>query len=209
MVEYIIETLQSTATYVHFISFGLLLLAGFSLPISEDLVFIISASIAATIVPENTLYIFIGCFTGAYASDLIAFSIGRFAGPRVLAIPFVSKHIPGDRIFTITQYFEKYGAKTLFFGRFIPFGVRNVLFFTCGTIRMPYLRFMIIDFLALCVTSTILFSLGYHFGQNYDVIFPYLNRYKMIIFGVFIIILVLLVVEKKYNIFSRKESKLL
>ena len=55
--DYITNILLNAAPYVHFISFGLLLLAGFNLPISEDLVFIVSASIAATMVPVVTLTI--------------------------------------------------------------------------------------------------------------------------------------------------------
>ena len=78
--------------------------------------------------------------------------------------------------------FEKYGVKTLLIGRFIPFGVRNVLFITSGLIKMRLLKFMVVDLIALSVTSTILFSLGYSFGHNYKVIIPYLDRYKYIIF---------------------------
>ena len=75
--EFLSELLYEWARYVHLISFGLLILAGFNFPVSEDLIMIISGSIAATIVPENTFYIFAGCFWGAYFSDIIAYSLGR------------------------------------------------------------------------------------------------------------------------------------
>ena len=48
------------AEHLHLIAFGLLLLSGFNVPISEDLVFIASASIAAAIIPENVVFVIAG-----------------------------------------------------------------------------------------------------------------------------------------------------
>jgi len=193
------------APQVHFISFFLLLLAGFNLPVSEDIVFIVSAAIASSIVPENTIQIFIGCFVGAYFSDIIAYSIGRFGGNKLLKINLFKKMMPEDRIITIEKYFEKYGKKTLFFGRFIPFGVRNVMFISAGLIRMKPIKFLLIDLLALCFTSTILFSLGYSFGNKYKLIFPYLNRYKIVVFSIFLLVIALIFLKKHIN--QKKNSK--
>jgi len=197
--EYLASILQNAAPMVHFISFGLLILAGFNMPVSEDLVFIISASIAATIVPQNAVYIFIGCFLGAYCSDIIAYSLGRFLGPKLLTISFFRKNLPQERIDKIESYFEKYGSKTLFFGRFIPFGIRNVLFITSGLIKLRFIKFLIVDLIALSVTSSILFYLGYSFGNNYKVIIPYLDQYKYIIFSLFIIAILFFVIKGKID----------
>jgi membrane-associated protein len=191
--------------YTHFISFGLLLLAGFNLPVSEDLVFIISASIAATTVPENTIQIFAGCFLGAYLSDLIAYTIGRYGIKKILFSPLLTRARIVNRA-SIEQklektkgFFSRFGGKTLFFGRFVPFGVRNVIFMSCGLIRMPYPRFMLIDLSALVFTSSILFFLGYSFGNNYEVILTYINRYKIIIFILFVLLVLFLVIRKKVS----------
>jgi len=107
--------------------------------------------------------------------------------------------VPLHKIESIKEYFRKYGANTLFFGRFVPFGVRNILFMTSGLIRMKVIKFLIIDFLALCVTSTILFSLGYTLGNNRDKIYPYLDNYKFIIFGLFLFIILFSIIYKKYK----------
>ncbi len=101
------------------------------------------------------------------------------------------------RISKMQDYFAHYGGKTIFFGRFIPFGARNAIFMTCGLIRMRLIKFMSIDLLALICTSTFLFTLGYTFGNNYEKIFPYLDRYKLVIFGFFIVLIVVLIVRKK------------
>ncbi len=197
--SYITELLTNYAVYLPIFAFGLLLLAGLNLPVSEDLVFIISSSIAATTQGVNVYLTFIGCFFGAYFSDIIAFSIGKYAGNKLINYPFFQKMIPAEKIDGVKGYFLKYGGKTLFFGRFIPFGVRNLLFMTSGLIKMKVSKFLMIDILALSVTSTILFSLGYTLGNNRDKIFPYLSQYKFIIFGIFIMIIFSSLFYKKFK----------
>lgn len=200
MMNNIIIYLQDMANYVHFISFGLLVLAAI-LPISEDIVIIISASIAATIVPENTIYIFIGCFLGAYSSDIIAYFIGKYAGNKLLNTKIFKKIVSEQKILLLKVYFNRYGGKTLFFGRFIPFGFRNAIFMTSGLVHLKLSKFLIIDILSLSITSIILFYLGYIFGQKYDIILNYVKQYKTILFVVLIILLV-------YHLIRRHKAKL-
>ena len=191
--------LYGMAPYVHLIAFGLLVLSGLNFPVSEDLVIIISASIAATVIPQNCIIIFIGCFLGAFLSDSLAYTVGRIGGRRLLESSLVRRLFHADRILTVENYFIKYGGKTLFFGRFVPFGVRNVLFMTSGFVRMKYIKFFIIDLCAVSITSTILFSIGYTLGGNYSRVMPYLDRYKMIIFTLFILILLTVYTVRKFK----------
>jgi len=205
------EILVGMYPYVQYISFGLLMLSGMSFPISEDIVFIISASIAATVAPHNLYYIFAGCFLGAYLSDIMAYSIGRYGLKRILFSPIlvrlkiVNPEKLRERIEVLTGYFAAYGGKTLFFGRFIPFGMRNAIFMTCGLIRMHPGKFMLIDLWRRDLHSAILFSLGYTFGNNYDVIFPYLSRYKFVLAGLIISVLAVIIVRNALK--KRRESK--
>jgi len=187
---------HSVAHNLHFISFGLLMLAGFNIPVSEDLVFIISASIASAVIPENTYLIFTGCFLGAYLSDLVAYFIGRHGLPLIQKFGFLKNESTKNMIFNLHIYFKKYGGKTLFFGRFIPFGVRNIMFITAGLVKVNILKFMIIDLLALTITSTILFLIGYKFGENIGLIKVYLSNYKIIIFIIFLIFILAFVLKK-------------
>jgi membrane-associated protein len=197
------ELLLGLAPYTQYVSFGLLLLAGFNIPVSEDIVFIISASIAATTVPQNTYYIFAGCFLGAYMGDMVAYLVGRYGINKLLdsatlaRMGIINREKVEVKIGSMKDYFSRYGGKTLFFGRFVPFGARNMIFMTCGLIRMKLPLFMIIDLCALTCTSLILFSLGYTFGNNYEVIFPYITKYKFIIFGLVVLFVAVLIIRKK------------
>lgn len=191
---------DSVANNLHFISFGLLILAGFNIPISEDLVFIISASIAAAVIPENRFLIFAGCFLGAYFSDIIAYSIGRHGLTLIQKLGFLKSKNAVNKIDSVQKYFKKYGGMTLFFGRFIPFGVRNIIFLTAGLVKYRIPRFMFFDFIALTITSSILFITGYKFGQNIDAIKMYLLNYKIAVFILFITFILLVIKFLKKNI---------
>ncbi|MBN2769733.1 MAG: DedA family protein [Spirochaetes bacterium] len=190
--------------FLPWISFGLLLLAGLNLPISEDLVLILSGAITALYAPELEHYIFIGCFMGAYLSDIMAYFIGRCFIHRVVNSNFLSHIFHPERIARINGYFRKYGEKVIFFGRFIPFGVRNLVFMTSGLTRVPLKHFLIIDFLALIITSTILFQLGIKFGEDYTSLLKILNQYK-IIFALVAVVAVIIIVKYEIKVHRNKK----
>lgn len=64
----LVAFIQSHVEYAPFIIFGLLLLAGFNIPISEDGMLFITASLAAKN-PEYLPQLFAGVYFGAYFSD--------------------------------------------------------------------------------------------------------------------------------------------
>jgi membrane protein DedA with SNARE-associated domain len=63
------------------------------------------------------------------------------------------------------HYLEKFGIFTFIVGRFIPFGVRNTLFFSSGFIGLRLRRFALYDITAATISISTLFSLTYHFGE--------------------------------------------
>lgn len=173
--------------------FGLLLLAGFNIPISEDGMLFISAILAQKN-PELTLPLFFAVYLGAYFSDLICFSLGWFLGPKVLKIKFFSNIINADRRIKIHSYYEKYGIITLILGRFIPFGVRNGLFLTAGLGKMNPLKFSLSDLLACTISCVTFFSLYYKFGPQ---VLDYVKKGNIFIFGVAALIVIILLIIKK------------
>ncbi len=194
--EFLSNILTTLAPQIHFIAFGLLILSGLNFPISEDIVFILSGAISVTLAPENIYFAYAGCFLGAYISDFIAYAIGRFGGRKLAHTPFFKKILPEEKLQKMEFYFTRYGAKTVLFGRFIPFGVRNIIFISSGFSKMRFTRFMVADIIPLSITSSLLFYLGYSFGENYRDILPYLDRYKVIIFGLFLAAILLVFIKR-------------
>src|SRR5579872_7266904 len=159
--ETLISFIFEHAPYAHWIVFGALMLAGINVPISEDLMIILSAVLAATVVPENVEKLFLGVFLGCYISDWVCYWIGRLLGPKLWNIAWFAKTFDRRRIDQIHQYYEKYGFWTLLIGRFIPLVVRNGLFLTAGLGRMPFGKFLLSDGIACLCSNTVLFTFAY------------------------------------------------
>lgn len=162
--EELIQIIQANVQYAPIIIFGALLLAGLNIPVSEDAMLFISGVLASSH-PEYLTELFIGVYLGAYFSDLICYSLGRFLGPKLFEIRFFANMVPPERIQKIHNFYENYGIVTLLLGRFIPFGVRNALFLTAGLGQMTFTKFALADLLACTISTITFFTLYYNYGS--------------------------------------------
>lgn len=202
--ESLIQFITENAPFAHYVLFGLLILAGLNIPISEDLVVIGSGVLASSVIPENGWKLFIAVFLGAYLSDILAYFIGRFLGQRVLASRFFSKFVQPERLVSVYHYYEKYGMLTLFCGRFIPFGVRNCLFITAGMGKMRLHKFLVVDVIACLITTATLFTLSYFFAKNYAAL---RTSIQWVNFGIFVAFLFAVFTIFWYKKRKQKASK--
>lgn len=201
----IIQFVFEHAAHAHWITFGALLLGGFCLPISEDVLIVFSAVLAATVIPEHTVHLFLGIFLGCLFSDWICYWVGRTLGPKLWNLQWVAKTLDRSRLEQIRVYYEKYGFWTLVIGRLIPFGVRNCLFLTAGMGKMPFGRFMLCDTVACFVSNTALFSLSFYAGKNYQALLSFLKAFNILIFTVFVVSIICLI-WYKHNLASRTKN---
>lgn len=185
--ESLIPFIVENAQYAHWVVFGLLMLAGLNVPISEDFLIIVSGVLASTVVPENAYKLFLGVFLGAYISDWVVYWFGRHFGPRLWRMRWFSSVFHPKRLQQIERYYQKYGILTLLVGRFIPFGVRNCLFATAGMGKMRFGKFLIADGIACLCSNLALFLLAYFCGKNCSHLVKYAN---IVIFSLFLIALV-------------------
>ena len=186
----IIQFIFANAHYAHWIVFGALMLAGINVPISEDLMIILSAVLAATVVPENTLQLFLGVFLGCYLSDWVCYWIGRKFGPKLWNIRWFAKTFDQKRLEQIHNYYTRYGFWTLLVGRFIPFGVRNCLFLSAGLGRMHFGKFILSDGIACIISNTVLFTLAYSMARNYETLLGSLKVFNIVLFSAFAVLIV-------------------
>lgn len=195
--ESIIQFIFEHAQYAHWIVFSALMLAGINVPISEDLMIIFSAVLAATVVPENTVKLFAGVFLGCYISDWVCYWIGRKFGPKLWDIRWFAKTFDKKKLDQIQGYYAKYGFRTLLLGRFIPFGVRNGLFLAAGLGKMPFGKFLISDGIACACSNTALFTLAYYGSRNYEALIQTLKTFNLFLFGAFVVSIIGLIWYKK------------
>ena len=163
LIDNYLETHLATAPFA---IFGLLILAGFFIPISEDLMILLGGLLAARH-PEIMPSVFVAIVLGAYTSDVICYALmGRYLGSKLFQTAFFSRMLPPQKLEKIQLFYKRYGIPTLFFGRFIPFGVRNALFFSAGLSKMGVLKFMLTDFLACLLNALLYFTLYYQIGKS-------------------------------------------
>ena len=188
--ETLLQWLSLYADSAHYIIFALLILAGFSLPVSEEVMLIVSGVLASNVVPERTVHLFISSFLGCYFSDWIAYWLGRGIGDRLYRVKWLPFAVTEKRIARLQWFYANYGFWTLFIGRFIPFGVRNGIFMTAGVGKMHFGKFACSDLVGCLFFSVLIFYLAYSFGKNYDALCHCVHQSNIIIFALFAIVVV-------------------
>jgi len=179
-------------TIAPYLIFVLLLLAGANVPVSEDLVNIAAASLAAAY-PDLTLHLATAVLLGAYGGDQVSYWFGRVFEP-VIETRFYrsSRSSPSRERHYVTYHkrsewiqerFEKHTALMLIAGRFIPFGFRNILHMSAGFVKIPYLSYLLYDILGVAFTTGMIFFAVNYYGSAAASILG-VFKYSVIIFVV-------------------------
>ncbi len=169
----IIGLIYAHPEWGYWIIFVSLLLAGFHLPISEDLMILTAGVLASAIVPEHLYLLWATLFVGAYISDWIAYWTGRLLGPKLLQLRWFKKFITQERLNRMHSFYEKWGIATFIVGRFVPFGVRNCLFISAGMGKISFPKFLFMDGIASFISTSLGFWLSYSFGHHWHAIFSF------------------------------------
>lgn len=80
-------------------------------------------------------------------------------------------------------WFKKHGKAAVFFGRFVP-GLRTLISVPAGFTRMPLLIFFLTTTLATCIWNSLLLTLGYSLGENFESAGVWLGRMGNLVFAI-------------------------
>lgn len=180
--ESLISFATEHAESAHWLFAFLILLGGLNVPISEDVVMISAGALASTLIPEIATYQYIILFFVCWIAAWEAYWIGRLLGPKMYNIRWFNRILTPKKIDRLHYYYEKFGFWTFIVGRFIPGGVRNGLFMTAGMGKMPFKTFILRDIFACFISTALLFSLGFYFGQHSSEIIAGFRTYHNVIF---------------------------
>ncbi|MCQ2582280.1 MAG: DedA family protein [Treponema sp.] len=192
-------------SYVHYwppVALFTLILAGFNLPVSEDAIIIVSA----TLVHQEQADLFttyICVYLGIFISDVISYYVGRLISKGFLSFKFLRKKLTEKNIKWVSDRLEKHGFLTFIICRFIPFGVRNMLFMGSGFVNFPITKFLLVDSIAAFISSATLFTLTYFIGEAIETNWKILG---IVLFVVFAIILVVLFARHKKKKQQKKQA---
>jgi membrane-associated protein len=200
--EHLTEIITRHAHNAHWYIFTAIILAGFNIPFSADLLILAAAVLAATVIPEHTWLLFFSILFGCYFSAMCAYWMGRFIGTTLAKRKCFAKLIGPQRLSKIKQFYEKYGLWTLVLGRFIPFGVRNCIFMSSGMSKLHFGKFVLMDALACVLWCSSYFYLFFTLGQNYETVWHYLKTFNLLVFAAFSVTVISIIWYK-----SRKKTR--
>jgi len=122
--------------------------------------------IAGTVAAAGSMYVhdlFLVLAAASFLGDNTNYWIGHYAGPRVFAREG-SRFLNPAHLARTQRFYDKYGAKTIFFARFVPI-VRTFAPFVAGIGRMHYPRFLFYSFSGSIAWTGSLTYAGYFFGN--------------------------------------------
>jgi len=182
--QWLLDHLHSASpTTVYYSLAGVLLLCGLGLPIPEDL----SLIAAGTLAYEGVINVhkaFLVCLAAVLGGDSLAFLLGRFFGPRVLASRLFSRFFTPKKQIRVKAYFRKYGSKVMFVGRFLP-GLRFTIYFSAGILKVRPAVFFIYDSLAALLSVPLLVYAAYFFGDRIEQVIRWAHRSE---YGILVIV---------------------
>jgi membrane-associated protein len=122
--------------------------------------------VAGTLAAAGDMYIhglFAALATASFLGDNTNYWIGRYAGPRVFTREG-SRLLNPDHLQRTQNFYDRYGAKTVFIARFVPI-IRTFAPFVAGIGRMQYPRFLFFSFSGSIAWVGSLAYAGYYFGN--------------------------------------------
>lgn len=152
-------------SYFPLVIFISLFLGGFNLPISEDII-VITAALLCKQEKASIPVFYASLYFGAIISDYLVYFWGWLLGRGRISSKFFSKLISENSVTRISRALQRHGFLTFLFGRFIPFGIRNVIAMTSGFVNFPFYKFALFDAIAAACNISALFWLVYFLGQR-------------------------------------------
>jgi len=154
--------------------FVVLLACGLGVPIPEDITLFAGGYMAYKGLASVYWMIAIA-FAGVMVGDSIIFLLGRKFGMRLARKGFFRKVLPPERLERVSLMLKKRGYTLIFFARFMP-GFRAPVYFSSGTLGLPFRVFFFFDGLAALISVPLLVYLVYTFGDRVDQIVEIIQK---------------------------------
>lgn len=133
------------------------------------------------------LPVYIALMSGDLIGDTVLYMLGYYHGHNLIKKFKKWFKISEEGLSKVETSFHKHKNKILVFSKLTNgMGLGMVVLATAGIVRIPYARFIIINFFGQLVWSGLLLSIGYFFGHVYSQVSSVLS--KMLIISLFCII---------------------
>jgi len=185
--------IQSLFTeHIYLAPFLVLFLCGLGLPLPEEVTLIGSGLLVYQGRADFTT-ISIVCGLAILLGDTAPYWLGRRYGLNALRIGWVRRILHPERFALLEKRFAEHGNWAIFTCRFLP-GVRIPGYFTAGTLRMGYPRFLLLDALGVLISVPISIYLGILFGDSIERLEKKMENFHLILaFAIVSLVLIMYV----------------
>ena len=111
--------------------------------------------------------------------------------------------MPPDRVVYVSEKFKEKGQRLLFFARFMP-GLRTAVFFSAGTLRIPFRTFFLYDGIAALISVPTIILVAHTFGGELETL---IKKVRKVEGGVIIFVAVILLFVSIKWYYSHKKMK--
>lgn len=201
----LLQTLMNhSGPWPYVIIFSFLLACGFGLPLPEDIFLFVAGLLAYYQVVDIWIMIAV-CYFGVMIGDSSVFTIGAVYGKRVRDTKFVQRILPPKRMKAVRNRLHKQGNKVIFAARFMP-GLRTPIFFSAGTLHLPFRTFFFFDGLAALLSVPAIIYTVYHFGDHVDRVIKVIKKVQFGVTGTILVIIAIVVVKTWWS--HKKEAEI-
>ena len=154
--------------------FVLLILGGIGLPFPEDATLILCGFLVShdvvKLIPALTVV-----YPGLLLADYFLYYVGKKYGRMIVTNKRFHRIISPERLLSIEEQFNKRGPLVILFGRHL-WGLRAQLFIVSGVMRMPALKFILLDAFTSIFTMALMIGAGYVGGNSLQVLRKDISR---------------------------------
>ena len=148
--------------------FALLVLGGIGFPFPEDTTLILCGFLIFNEVVKPVAAILV-VYSGVLLTDFFLYFVGKKYGRMIVTHKRFQKIISPERLSLLEEKFNKRGVLVLLLGRHFV-GLRAQILLTAGVMRMPLIRFLIIDAISALLTIAFMVGAGYIGGNSLQII---------------------------------------
>ena len=160
--------------FVYLAIYVLLLLSAMGMPLPEDLTLVATGYLIHLQLAHPLPAVAVGIL-GILTGDQFVYTLGRHFGPRIVRHHWFSKILSVERYDWIQRKFDRFGAKLVFFARFVS-GLRGAVFLAAGILQMPRGRFLLFDLAGAAISVPLFILLGLLFGPHLESLLLHLSR---------------------------------
>ena len=182
------------ALYTYPALLALVLLESIGIPLPGEIALVTAAAYASH-GHVSILVVIALAAAGASVGGALGYLIGLKGGLPLIAHYGGYVGIRRSHLAKAHEFFERYGSKTILFGRFIAL-LRTWAAVVAGAAAMSFPKFVIYNTIGSVVWAIVFGSVGYYFGRDLPLLHRYISRVS---FGVFIVAAVALLMFLIYK----------